>query len=246
MNKIKGLLCLTIAFFSIDAANAQSENLELFLDKVHLRMSSHPDSLCYTAEARQTTFFMSEKWQPEKTIIIDKIIHQNGSRRNEDIQKAIKRENGEDVDITEKLIEETKKNAEKKGNSISINSEDLFPFDPEVRTNYRFELRPDSLWNGKPVNVIYAHGLKESSDFYRGNYYIDSENYDVLGVDVRPIKNPKFVKTFNMRMSFTVVPEGYYVLEKYRMQMYASLLIKKVRMVFEEVHLNYQFENTGG
>ena len=232
---------LIFGIFSIAAANAQTENPESFLDKVHQRISSHPDSLSFTAEVRQTTYFMDKKWQPDKTIVIDKIRHQNGSEINDDIQKAIKIEDGKEEDITEKLKENDKKKGKESGGSFSVDGDELFPFSPEARKNYRFEIRADSVWNGRPVKILYAEGLKESSDFYRGNYYIDIESYDVLGVDVQPIKNPKFVKQFHMRMSFTVVPEDYYMIEKMRMKMYASLLIKKMRMVIEEVFINYRF-----
>ena len=233
---------LIFGIFSIAAANAQTENPESFLDKVHQRISSHPDSLSFTAEVRQTTYFMDKKWQPDKTIVIDKIRHQNGSEINDDIQKAIKIEDGKEEDITEKLKENDKKKGKESGGSFSAGGDELFPFSPEARKNYRFEIRADSVWNDRSVKILYAVGLKESSDFYRGNYYIDSETYDVLGVDVQPTKNPKFVKLFRMRMSFIVVPEGYYVLKKSSVKMCVNFLIKKIRMVVEEIYTNYQFE----
>jgi hypothetical protein len=242
MKTFAGFLFLISSIFMIGTDNAQSEDLDQLLDKVHQRMSSHPDSLFFTSEVQQTTYFMDKKWQPKKTIIIEKIRHRNGLQIDEEIKQAIEIENGKEVDITNKQREEAKQNAENKGNKMSVSGDKIFPFSPEARKNYQFKMHADSVWNNKPVHVIYAEGQKVSSDFYRGNYYIDSESFDVLGVDVRPAKNPKFVKNFHMRMSFTVVPEGFYVLEKYWMKVYANILIKKIRMIFEEENTSYQFK----
>ena len=242
MKTFASLLCLISSIFTIGTVNSQSEDLDLLLDKVHQRMSSYPDSLFFTTEVRQTTYFMDKKWQPKKTIIVEKIRHRNGLEINDEIQKAVEIKNGKEVDITNKQREEAKQNEEHKGNSMSVSGDKIFPFSPEARENYQFKMHADSVWNDRPVHVIYAEGQKLSSDFYRGNYYIDSESFDVLGIDVKPTKNPKFVKNFHMRMSFTVVPEGFYVLEKYWMKVYASLLIKKIRMVIEEENSTYQFK----
>ncbi len=113
-------------------------------------------------------------------------------------------------------------------------------FSEEKRINYNFIKLEDSYIDGKPVYVIESKAKIRNAKLWEGKYYIDKDSFDVLKVNIKPSKNPKFVKELEMEMSFQVLSQGYFVLKKSRMKINGGIFIKHIRMTVEEEYSNYE------
>jgi len=58
---------------------------------------------------------------------------------------------------------------------------------------------------------------------------------------LKPSKNPKYVKEFEIEMSFEVLPQGYFVLRKSKARINGGIFIKRIRMTSEEEYSDYLF-----
>jgi hypothetical protein len=199
------------------------------------------------------TRFMNGKWQPDKIVLTEKRAFQKDGKTWEEIIRVTEQENGREKDLTAKAAEEASKAREKADKAaaekdssdkkeVSLGLGDLFPFSGEKRPLYSFSMLEDTVIENRRLLRIRAEAKEKNEKNFEGVFCIDPETKDVRMVDLRPSKNPKFVKNMRMRMSFDVLPGGRMVVTRTWMRVFASLLIKKIRIEAEETYSDYVFE----
>ncbi|MGB8952090.1 MAG: hypothetical protein WCC06_05410 [Candidatus Aminicenantales bacterium] len=138
---------------------------------------------------------------------------------------------------------------------------EMFPFGAKKRILYDFTLLEEAALNGRRALVIEARlkeefktpkkedkesqsgrmtGDEEREDvLWDGQYLVDAESYDILRLEVEPVKKQKLIKKFKMEIDFRVLEKGYLVFIKTKATFEASFLIKHIRMVAEEEYQNF-------
>jgi len=199
------------------------------------------------------TRFMNGQWQPDKIVLTEKRAFQKDGKTWEEIIRMTEKENGREKDLTEKASKEAAKAREKadraaaKADSsdkkeVSLGFGDMFPFSKEKRPSYAFSMLGDTVMDDRRLIRIRAAALKKDEKNFEGVFCIDPETKDVRMADLRPSKNPKFVKNMRMVLSFDVLPGDRMVVTRTWMRVFASLLIKKIRIEAEEMYSDYVFE----
>ncbi|MFQ6084037.1 MAG: hypothetical protein ACE5WD_11880 [Candidatus Aminicenantia bacterium] len=241
-------------------AFAQETELMLLLDRVSEQLDSYPEYDSWKASVVSTTTKMDKNWQPKKVTIVKKILEIANNEETEEVLQALETEKGKTKDVTEKYIKEAKKQREKakkkererklkrkKENNerkVELAWDDIFPFSEEKRINYNFIKLEDSYIDDLPVYVLESRAKIKNEKLWEGKYYIDKDSFNVLKVDLKPSKNPKFVKELEMEMSFQVIPQGYFVLKKSRMRINGGIFIKRIRITVEEEYSDYEIINS--
>ena len=239
---------------------AQHGEMDVFLDSLALRVDSYAVSDSFTVKVISENQEMDSHWQPKKVRHVEKIRHRAGDLVWEDIIRATVFEKGQEKDITEKAREkaekhketaekkhrESEKNKNKKNKKgMSLAGDDIFPFDKEKRQNFQFVFGPDTTWQGTRVISLVAKAKIKNEKVFNGTYYINPATLDVVGVRLHPTKNPKFVKSMDLKMGFVVLGQEkrYFLPAFVWTRVYASLLIKKMRFIINEEFSEYKFGN---
>lgn len=236
--------------------SAQDAELMLLIERVSKQMDLHPEYNSWKALVVSTTTKMDKYWRPQKVTFVKKIVKVVNNKETEEILEALETEKGKTKDITEKYTKEARKEREKdkkkererklKGEkekdkrSLELTGEDIFPFSEEKRINYNFLILEDSYIEKRPVYVLESRAKIKNEKLYEGKYYICKDSFDVVKVDLKPSKNPKYVKEFEMEMSFEVLPQGYFVLRKSMVRINGGIFIKRIRMTVEEEYSDYE------
>jgi len=245
---------------------AQTTDLNELVRKIDVRTKAYPEFLSYTATAVSRSWEMNAQWKPEKEVVVTKRIvqHQDsaqGIRIDETVIRAVEIIQGREKDVTEKMKGTVKKRRAKqrrtgpedgdgkgkrRGQGFSMSNDDIYPFGEKKKNLFRFTQLADTAIGGKSFLRIQAEAKVPDQETYEGRFTVDRETYDVLLMDVQPSKNPKFVKRITMQMEFDVLPGPYIVLKRFWMLLDASLLIKKIRMEFEETHSDVRVTGPAG
>ena len=240
--------CIALSAIGLFASGLIAETLSLdsILVRVDKQFESyqHQDSL--TMDIHSKVKKMNGKWQPNSIMEVEKTVTVNGSEVHEEIHKVTETKKGKIKDLTEDARKEAQKEKEKhkhddedkeknneEGNSLSMSLKDLW-MPAEYRKNYQVNLLPDTLIENRPVYVIQIDTDIESDSTYKGTYYIAKNTYDLVMMDFAPTKNPKMVRELRMKMWFYPPERDMLLLKKSWTKVYASLVIKKFRMIFEE------------
>jgi len=239
---------------------AQVTELMLLVERVSKQLDLHPKYDSWKASVTSITTKMDKNWKPQKVTTVKKIIKVFNKERTEEIIQALETEKGKTKDITEKYIKEAKKqkekekkkererkiNEEKEKNrrSLELTWEEIFPFNEEKRINYDFLKLEDSYIDERPVYVLESRAKIKDEKLYEGKYYICKDRFDVLKIILKPSKNPKYVKEFEIEMSFEALPQGYFVLRKSKARIDGGIFIKRIRMTTEEEYSNYEIMNS--
>ena len=239
---------------------AQVTELLLLVERVSKQQDSHPKYDSWKASVTSITTKMDKNWKPQKVTTVKKIIKVFNKERTEEIIQALETGKGKTKDITEKYIKEAKKQKEKekkkererkiKGKkeknrgSLELTWEEIFPFNEEKRINYDFLKLEDSYIDERPVYVLESRAKIKDEKLYEGKYYICKDRFDVLKIILKPSKKPKYVKEFEIEMSFEVLPQGYFVLRKSKARINGGIFIKRIRMTTEEEYSNYEIMNS--
>lgn len=261
VNKKKKLISFISVLGAVAALHfpglAQETELILLIERVSKQLDSHPKYDSWNASVTSTTTKMDKNWKPQKVTTVKKIVKVFNKERTEEIIQALETEKGKTKDITEKYIKEAKKQKEKerkkkrerkiKGEkeknrrSLELTLEEIFPFDEEKRINYDFLKLEDSYIDERPVYVLESRAKIKDEKLYEGKYYICKDSFDVLKINLKPSKNPKYVKEFEIEMSFEVLPQGYFVLRRSKARINGGIFIKRIRMTTEEEYSDYLF-----
>jgi hypothetical protein len=245
-------------FFAIQSLSAQDAGLDSLLRKIEQRMENYVDYDSFSAMVVSTSREMDKEWNPKEVVVVEKKVIQQREKRREVILKATEFKKGVEKDVTAEYREQERKRMEKaekrrrerekeggnggEGGSLSLSSDETFPFAPEERKNFFFNQLSDTVIDGRAVICLETRAKEKSEKLYEGKYYVDRERYDVLMVDLRPSKNPKYVKEMRMKMWFDVLPENHQVLTAFWMRVYAGIFIKKIRMEVEETYKDYRID----
>jgi len=231
---------------------AQETELALLLNEINARQDSYPKHESWKATVVNTTTKMDKNWQPKEVTVVKKILTVVNQEQTEEVLEVLETKKGVTKDITKKYIEKAKKQKEKaqkkklqgkkedNGRSFTLSSEEMYPFSQEKRENYYFSKLEDSFFEGRPVYLLQSKAKTKDEKLWEGTYYIDQNTFDVLKLEIKPSKNPKYVKEFEFEMSFQVLPEGYHVPEKVRMKINGGIFIKRIRMVVEGEYSEYE------
>jgi hypothetical protein len=222
--------------------SAQEEDLGPLLGKISKRMNSYPENDNWKARIVTKNAEMDEEWQPKKTIITTVIIKSVDNMLSSEVLEAMETEDGAINDITEKIAKQTEEQIERTNKQTSEQMEQKgtenspdprIPFDEGKRPKYTYHRLDDAVINERPVFLIEAVAKEKDQGLFEGKYYIDQETYDVLKAQVKPSKNPKFVKELDMDIDFEVLPEGNYIEKKSKTRVNGGPFFKRVRMIFE-------------
>jgi hypothetical protein len=229
------------------------DSLDSLVVRVGRRIEAYQAYDAYSAAVTSNVKIMDGDWKPEKVIRTEKKAFRKNGEQGEEIIQAVESEKGKERDITQKAREESAKSMEKSrrrekagkdgtGGQVRLGLEGLIPFSNAKRPDYSFTLLPDTVVSGVKWVCVQALARQKDSERYEGRYWIDPDTYDIRLMDVRPSKNPKFVKDLRMRFSFDVLPENRMVVTRTWMRVFAGIVIKKFRMELEETYSDYRFE----
>lgn len=235
-------------------AFVQESKLEFLIDKVAMRQDLYPEYHSWEASVVLTETEMDKDWQPQKVTVIKKIVKVVNDEETEEVLQILETEKGVTKDITEKYIRKAEKEKDKKKSkegghktekeedkgAIKLSQDEIFPFNEEKRKKYDFIMMESSYIGGQEIYVLESRTKIKSEDLWEGIYSIDKESFDVLKVKLKPSRNPKHIKEFEIEMSFQVLPEGYFVLQKSKARIDGGIFIKKIRMTVEEERSNYK------
>lgn len=235
-------------------AFVQEDKFEFLIDKVAMRQDSYPKYHNWEALVVLTETEMDKDWLPRKVTVIEKKLKVVNDEETDEVLQVLETEKGVTKDITERYIRKAEKEKDKKKSeegkhktekeedkgTIKLSRDEIFPFNEEKRKKYDFIMLESSHIGGQEVYVLESMTKIKSEDLWEGVYYIDKESFDVLMVKLKPSKNPKHIKEFEIEMSFQVLPEGYFVLKKSKARIDGGIFIKKIRMTVEEERSNYK------
>jgi hypothetical protein len=240
------------------AENADS-GMDAFLDDLSARVSDYSDLKNWRAAVRSSVTEMDKNWKPEKTTVVRKITTVTESRSREEILEVLETEKGTTKDITKTYIQEVEerrrkaeerrrdsaRDRERSGGRRDMSVADLAPFSRENRIKYSFSFLPDAEVSGRPARVLSAEARAKDSEVFEGRYYIDRETLDVLRVELRPSKNPRFVKHLEMDIRFQP-GIGSLALKASQMKIHAGFLLKTMRLVVEEEYTDFEILDPAG
>jgi hypothetical protein len=241
-----------VGYFFINGSipvSAQEEVFAPLVDKIVKRLNSYPENSNWKYEIVTKVTEMDKQWRPKKTTITTAIIKDVDSVLSGEILKAVEIEDGITKDVTQKTAKQTEKQigetnkerSEQKGQKRTENSYDaLFPFNENKRAKFLFHILDDNVINQRPVFIIEAVAKEKDEQLFEGKYYIDQKTYDVLKAQIKPSKNPKFVKDLDMDIDFEVLPEGNYIRRRSKTRVDGGLLFKSVRMIVEEEYSDFE------
>jgi hypothetical protein len=256
--KIKGLL--TLIFLVSGAAGIitadtalQEEALTSLIEKISARMESYPELENWKAGLLTTNIEVDKKGNPKKLTKIKMLVTVRGDERTEGILEVLRTIKGKTSDITEnyrrkvekqkaKMKKREAKQAEKEnGNSrFEVSLKELLPFSMEKRNKYSFELLEEIEHNEIPVYILKSKAKSPGEKYWEGQYFIHKDTYDLLQVEISPSKNPKYVKEFDIKMDFAVLPDGHFVVKHVKTWINAGMFLKRIRMISKQEYSDYE------
>jgi len=256
--KIKGLLVLIFLILGaagIMAADTalQEESLISFIEKISARMESYPELENWKAGLLTTNIEVDKKGNPKKLIKIKMLVTVRGDERTEDILEVLRTKKGKTSDITKEYLQKVEKQRAKmekrkakqtekeNGNSrFEISLEELLPFSIEKRNKYSFELLEEKEYNEIPVYVLKSKAKSPGEKYWEGQYFIQKDTYDLLRIEISPSENPKYVKEFDIKMDFAVLPDGHFVVKHVETWINAGMFLKRIRMITKQEYSDYE------
>lgn len=259
--KIRGLIVfLFLAAASIRAtygsASAQDNGLGSILDRVAEKLDSYPKTENWKASVVSVITEMDKNWKPKKITRVRRTVRVTDKERSQEILEALETEKGVTKNITEKYKKEAEerqkkakeaaeererqKTGEGNENRIELSGGDLLPFSKENRTKYEFTRLEDAEVDSQIVYVLESRAKTSDEKLWEGKYFISRASFDVLKLNLKPAKYPKFVKVLETEVSFQVLPDGQLVVRKSKFTVDGGMFIKHVRMVTEEEYSEFE------
>jgi hypothetical protein len=210
-------------------------------------MNSYPENNNLQCKIVRKTTEMDKNWQPKKTTVVKTIVKVVDGISSSEVLEAMQIEDGVTKDIKQEIIQPNKKQtglifgkkAEQKGQKRTENEFDgLIPFNEKRRAKFEFKRLNDDAINERAVFIIETIAKEKDEDLSEGKYYIDQKTYDVLKARLKPSKKPKFVKEADMEIDFQVLPEGNFMIRRFKMRVDAGLLFMRIRAIEEEEYFD--------
>lgn len=234
------------------------DDLEAVLDGVAARVRVCAAYKSWSATVVQTITEADESWAPRKVTRITKTIVMKGKIQEDRIIRAETTLDGRTVDITEKfaaerlvfLEKEKKRLAEREARGDDQENDpdrkhyfdlaEILPFGPESRSDFEFLLHPEGEAGGdvdaageRPL-VLRVRPKAPAPGRWHGVYTVDPRTYDILKAEIRPSKNPRFVKEIVLKIDIDVLHRKFFVLKRTNLKVNAGFLIKRIRKIVEE------------
>ena len=122
-----------------------------------------------------------------------------------------------------------------------MDSDDLFVFRKEVRSDYRFFWAKDTVIGGRSLRRFTASPQVPAEGRFFADYVLSQDSATVLSARLTPGKFPKMVKHMDMSMHFTNDSEGRYFMGDFAMRVYVNLVVKKIRMEITESYKDVRY-----
>lgn len=230
-----------------------AQELDSLIQQINRRMSAFKKDRNFECLVTSKEFKVNGDWEPEKTTIVEKKMTVDSTGAAFDILHAVEIEKGKEKDITldlQKKMEEEKRKQEEKEDednkdeekrSVSLGSKELNPFSEENRSQYNYCLLPDTVADSTAYYRIQTIAKVPDDKRFQGVFWINKKNSVIERIKLKPSKNPKFVKDFDLAFRFEGLDSNHWVIRQSHVRVYVSLLIKKIRIVSEETYENYRF-----
>lgn len=240
---------LLLAALSLLSAQA-GPDLKILLDSVEARLKAGFTYRAWTADSVTIRTDLDKDGRPEKVTRISKTVRSQDGVRTERILAATETEDGRATDITADYAEEQRAREEKerkrreeeirkgeaggKRRSGSFDLDEILPFAVDKRSAYDFRLRPTGP-SSSPI-VLEARAKDPSDKAWNGVYAIDPARFDILRAEVRPSKNPRFIKELWAEADIERLSDGRLFIRRTRLKVDGGFLIKHIRMIVEDVY----------
>jgi hypothetical protein len=237
--KIKNVIYLLMLVLLL-VANSQSfsKNINVFLDHIEKRSNDLKNEKPYKVHVTSIISEMNGEWEPKKITTIHKIVTKTDSSETTEIKSSTIEVKGRKKDNTKNAIKDAQK---KKGKENNMRVGKFLPFIIQNREYYDFKLLPDSTINGQSVLVLQCVAREKSDKHFDGEYYINSNDFTLLGFRARPSKNPKMVKDMYVEIKFGINESDLYAVKRFIMRTHIKVLVKNFRFHFEETYEKYQY-----
>lgn len=237
---------------SAPSVSAGRGDLTALLDGVEARLKAGFTYRAWSADSVTTRTDLDKDGRSEKVTRISKIVRSADGVRTERILSATETKDGRETDVTAGYAEEQREREEKerrrreeearqgasggRRRSGSFDLDEILPFAADKRSAFDFRLRPAGA-SSSPV-VLEARAKDPSGKAWDGVYTIDPVRFDILRAEVRPAKNPRFVKELWAEADIERLPDGRLFIRRTRLKVDGGFLIKHVRMIVEDVYTN--------
>jgi hypothetical protein len=216
-------------------------------------MESYPELENWKAGLLTTNIEVDKKGNPKKLTKIKMLVTVRGNERTEDILEVLRTMKGKTSDITEnyrrkvekqkaKIKKREAKQAEKenRNNRFEVSLEELLPFSMEKQNKYSFELLEEIEHNEIPVYILKSKAKSPGEKYWEGQYFIHKDTCDLLRIEISPSENPKYVKEFDIKMDFAVLPDGHFVVKHVETWINAGMFLKRIRMISKQEYSDYE------
>ena len=230
------------------AGGLEEIGLEELLDRVHLANEAAQDSL--TDYVCQSTFIMREpgKGGTAKTVLIqDKTVYFRSPDQEREVFLSVTKK-GEVLspdalaEYQEKADEEVRRSAgdEDASGEGSMSFSASAPWDPEERDRYTFELLSPDTVRGMPAYAVRVIPRQEEKDLVDGTAWFHGDLLEVLRLEFRPAKNPRFVKKARVTLDFGEVQPGYWLPVEMKMDVTGGILFIKKSFHIHQTWRDYR------
>ncbi len=233
-----------------------TDDVASIIDKTAQRLESFPEMSHWRASVLSKQIEMDKNWEPKKVTVVQKSVLMKNKILQEKIQNAVEIKGDKRKDVTQKYINESYKEMQKRARErkkakdkngeddrrrhMDFSFDELFPFSAKNRGNYEFTLLEENSLEGTSVYVIDARAKQRTKDFFEGLFYIDRETWDILRAELRLAKNPGPLKVMNMNLDLKVLPEGYLTVRKASVRIHVGLVVKNIRREVVDEYSDYE------
>lgn len=222
-------------------------DLPTLLNGVEARLKAGFHYQGWTADSTTVITTLDKAGRPEKITRIAKTVRVVAGVRTETILKAVETEDGQDSDITDDYAkeqrareakerkrreDEARKGGPQGRRSGSFDLDEIMPFAAAKRPGYDFVLRPGV--DGHPFLVLEARAKVPADKSWNGVYTIDPVTFDIRRAEVRPSKNPRFVKELWAEADILALPGGQLFIKRTKFKVDGGIFIKHIRMIVED------------
>jgi hypothetical protein len=221
-------------------------SLEQILERTHRQEKSAQeliqDYVC------QSTFMMREpqKDGSAKTVLVqDKTVYFKSPDRKLEKFNAITRKgkvlSADEVAEYQKKADEERAESgqdDEKGGTFEFGAES--PWSPEQRPNYIFELMAPDTVRGIPTYVIQVRPREKSENLIDGQVWLHRDLFEVIKLDFRPAKYPKYIKEAHVILDFGEVQPGFWLPVELKVAASGGFLFIKKSFQMHETWRDYQ------
>jgi hypothetical protein len=231
------MFCLLIPFLFGSPGAQEHLSVDQILDRAYQREKASRERLQdYICQATAITR-EPQKDGPAKTLtIVEKTIYRKLPDKRMEKYTAVTEE-GKVLSAQE--VDEFQKNQQGR---MSTGSGSFL--EPESRAHYSFQLMPPDTLRDQPCHVVRIKPNEKSTDLIDGRVWLHQESFEVIKMDFRPAKNPKFVKSLSLIIDFGEVQAGFWLPTEMKIDAKAGFLFMKKHFHVHETRRDYQINVT--